>query len=369
MRFLLGIAGLIALGAATLMSVVNAGGLYAPMAPGIIAMAVILAVGSAAVSYAYGQRHAVIAVVLGCCVLLSESGAGLMTARRVMENREALRAPIAELATKRKAALAELAAIETEKPAAADSSRLTVAEAAKAAAEAAVRDKAADKGCRENCRLLLQSAVDAAQREVSAARADFEDLERQGSKKHEDRLTAARAAVAALPAARSATPLSDETGVPEWAFDIWEALALSIGLNIPGSLLIALAVGVYPKSPEEASKPDTRVSATGGRAHTTTIESRPIGKVSTFMLERLEPSGRGRVEVADVYAAYGSWCSDSSKDALSAAAFGDDLQAVIEGAEIEFVKSRGRVFLVGLKLVETGLSPALVCATSSDRAA
>lgn len=351
MRWLLGIAGLSALGAATLMSVVNAGGIYAPMAPGIIAMAVILAVGSAGVSYAHAQDFSVIAVALGVCMLVSESGAGLMTARRVMENREALRAPIAELATKRQAAAAELASAEAAKPATPDNKRLNDAEAAKSVAEAAVREKAADKGCRENCRLLLQAAVDTAQREVEAARAEIEDFARNESQRLENRRTAAKAALATLPPARSATPLSDETGVPEWAFDIWEALALSIGLNIPGSLLIGLAVNSAPiRSTGEGNASFERLHAQRVDFASTAISARPMGSVSKFMLEKIEPSESSRVEVGDVYKAYRDWCRASSLDAMSVERFGEALKGAIEQSEIEAIKSRGRVYLKGLAI-------------------
>ena len=348
MRVLLGIAGLSALTAATLMSVVNAGGIYAPLAPGIIAMAIILAVGSAAVSYGYSQRHNAIAFTLGICMLISESGAGLMTARRVMENRDALRAPIAELAKKRTAAFDELAAAEAARPAPADSSRLQAAEKSQAAAETAVRDKAADKSCRGNCRLLLQSAVDAAQREVAAARAEFDGKTKFESQRLEDRRTAAKVAVASLPPARSATPLSDETGVPEWAFDIWEALALSIGLNIPGSLLIGLAVHSAPpgrRTSGEQFSP-THISP----AYASTSEARSIGTVPAFMLAMVEPKDSSRVEIADLFRAYRNWCRSNSLDAMDVQAFGDAVAAAVSATEIQAIRSGNKLFLTRIRL-------------------
>ena len=57
---------------------------------------------------------------------------------------------------------------------------------------------------------------------------------------------------------------------------------------------------------------------------------------------------RSRAEVAYLYSDYRAWCQNRSFDALSIDAFGD---AVIEGAEIEAVRSRRRVYLLGLKLV------------------
>ena len=105
-----------------------------------------------------------------------EAYAILTTSEVTLAARDGAAAPIAELATKRKSALAELEASEAATPAPVDSTRLTAALAAKASAEAAVRDKAADKSCGENCRMLLQSAVDARpSAKLSAARAEFDE--------------------------------------------------------------------------------------------------------------------------------------------------------------------------------------------------
>lgn len=81
-----------------------------------------------------------------------------------------------------------------------------------------------------------------------------------------------------------------------------------------------------------------------------TIEARPIGKLPAFMLERVELSEGTRIEVADLFKSYRDWCQNNSLDALTADAFGDKLNAVTETAEIEAVRSRGRVYLLGLQL-------------------
>jgi hypothetical protein len=150
--------------------------------------------------------------------------------------------------------------------------------------------------------------------------------------------------------ARSATPLSDETGVPEWAFDIWEALALSIGLNFPGSLLIGLAVNATPVRAREVSRGAGGLIVAADKPDAMTIEARSIGKVPAFLLERVEPSRGTRIEVADLFGGYRDWCQCNSLDALTADAFGDELNAMTETAEIEAVRSRGRVYLLGLRL-------------------
>jgi hypothetical protein len=72
------------------------------------------------------------------------------------------------------------------------------------------------------------------------------------------------------------------------------------------------------------------------------------------------------VEVAYLYTAYRAWCQNRSFDALSIDALGD---AVIEGAEIDAVRSRRRVYLLGLKLVEPSQEGADIISASSTRAA
>ena len=85
---------------------------------------------------------------------------------------------------------------------------------AKNGVETAVRDKAADKGRRENCRMLLQSAVDAAQREVAADVRNSRKLRGRNLKDFEDRHTAARALVASLERDRQRRSRSPRSHLP-----------------------------------------------------------------------------------------------------------------------------------------------------------
>jgi hypothetical protein len=235
-------AGLLALSASCYMAVIASGGLSSPSAPGLIAMAVVPAVGAAAIGTALAGGHTGIAVVIGLGMLAGEGGSMLQTAQRVTAAREAMRAPIAAQVLKRQAAVDELAKVETVKPAPIDRSRVDAALNAKAEAEKAVREKSAEAGCRQNCRLLLQSGVDAAQREVEAARDDVARQEADKAAASAKRIEVAKAAVAALPPPQSATPLADYTGVPEWLFDVIEALTISFAINLPASTLVALGV-------------------------------------------------------------------------------------------------------------------------------
>ena len=67
-----------------------------------------------------------------------------------------------------KDALADFSAVPVSTP------RLEQAAAAKLNADAAVVERATQRGCRENCRALLQSQVDIATSELDAARREIE---------------------------------------------------------------------------------------------------------------------------------------------------------------------------------------------------
>jgi hypothetical protein len=62
---------------------------------------------------------------------------------------------------------------------------LRKAEAAKADADADVTEKSAERGCRENCRQLLQAKVDAAAAEVEKARAELKQRREASESKFE----------------------------------------------------------------------------------------------------------------------------------------------------------------------------------------
>jgi hypothetical protein len=260
-----------------------------------------------------------------------------LAARRVMENREALRAPLAELATKRKDALAELAAAESARPATAESSRVNAAEAAQKTADAAVRDKAADKGCRENCRMLLQSAVDAAQREVAAARAEFDELTSKESARLEDCRTAARAVAATLPPERSATPLADRLHVPGWALDLLVAALRSIAANGLGAALIAF--GAHGKSERVNRRPAEQTTL-----RTIVAISLPASTARDhairFSRDVLTPSD-ANTPVAKLHPAYLRWCRSNDQTLFPTREIGLELVGLFDRSGIEIVDVDG----------------------------
>ena len=318
MRWVYIVAGLIALAAGGYMAVVASGGLSSQSAPGLIAMGVVLAVGAASIGHALAGRHFGIALVLGLGMLAGESAAMLQTAQRVTAAREAMRAPIAALALKRQAAIDDLTKAEAVTPEAIDQSRLATAERAKARAETAVRDKAADKGCRENCRVLLQTAVDNAQREIEAARSEIASRETLQRATIAKRREMGRAAVAALEPPQSATPLADNTGLPEWLLDVFEALALSLAINLPASALIALGVKMSARARQSvAAKAEYRIpDLSTPRTFPVVSKRDAMAEAGRFGVAMLRPDPEARMSPGELRGAYLDWCQAADLDPL-----------------------------------------------------
>ncbi len=338
MRWVFIASGLIALGASGYMTVTAAGGISSASAPGLIALAVVLSVGAASIGHALAGRHVAIAVVIGLGMLAGEAGAMLQTAERVTAAREAMRAPIAAQAMTRQAAVDERAKAEATKPIPANRTRLDAAERAKIEADKAARDKSAEKGCRENCRMLLQSAVDSAAREVEFARAELGAHDAKQATALAKRIEEAKAALAALPAPQSATPLADNTGLPEWFFDVFEALALSLAINLPASALIALGVkmGAAPRprlidatlaTPIER-EPRPLLSAP-------TVKRDAMAEAERFGIAMLRPDRDARLAPGDLRGAYLEWCQAADLEPLPINEIAPALGKLLRKAGIE----------------------------------
>ena len=319
MRWVFIAAGLVAIAASGYMAVTASGGMASASAPGLVGLVVVLAVGAAAVGNALAGRHVAIAVVIGLGMLAGEAGAMLQTAQRVTAAREAMRAPIAAEAKKRQAAIDELAKAEAAKPESADRTRLDPAERAKVEADAAARDKSAERGCRENCRLLLQAAVDSATREIEGARLAIADHDAQQAATIAVRIADAKAALAALPPAQSPTPLADNTGLPEWLLDVFEALALSLAINLPASALIALGVKMGATQRTHLIDASAATFAEPERRPLLAFNTTPrdaTAEAERFGVAMLRPESNSRLSPADLRSAYLDWCQATGLDPL-----------------------------------------------------
>jgi hypothetical protein len=162
--------GVLILAAVAHVTVISTGG-YGTLHSYVTIAIAIGAAGSGVFSgMAWTSRRYVLAVSLVCCIVAGEAYQFLATADRLITGLEAMQAPLrGENEARARAEKRVRDAEKSVKNAPATSARLQKAEAVKAAADAAVIENSAERGCRENCRQLLQAQVDAAALEVQNA--------------------------------------------------------------------------------------------------------------------------------------------------------------------------------------------------------
>lgn len=245
-----------------------------------------LVVGSICVGMAMRERRKALAWVL-CIALAAGELFGLInTAERVISTRENAQAPFVSASLSRKAA----------------EQRVARAETSKAAADRAVIDKAADKGCAANCRKLLQDQVDAATTEIEAA----------------------RHALAGLPSPRVATPLADRLGLPSWALDLIAATLASIAANGLGAALIAF--GAHRQTGGHVMPPVVAMAEQPAAAPIECpVTSAPIAlapplspreHAAEFIRASLRRDPSSSVDTRALYEVYRSWCAENQIEPL-----------------------------------------------------
>jgi hypothetical protein len=343
------IAGLILVAAAANGTVSATGGYGTPQSYTTLAMALGVVVGAGVIGYV---RNKVLVVCLVAGLFAGEAFAFLATANRVVTAAEASQAPLRDAARRHQMALDEVTAAEAAKPSPAPRDRLDAAERAKNAADEASRTKASEMGCRKNCADMLTAAVNAAAREVEAARAEIEAYDAQQARLISDRIAKARAALDAAPLPPSATPFADRVGISPWALDLAMAGLLSFGLNLMAAGLISFATHASKTGEPKIETVEYEDVKPLDITPTNVVQLPPAvtGAVSKFMLEQIEAAPRSRVEVADLFAAYKMWCEGKGCRPLSVDRFADDLTPVLEAVGIPRKEQSGHVYLVGIKL-------------------
>jgi hypothetical protein len=310
-RVLGGIAGAGVVGAATHLNVTHAGGYGSADAPLIITAAVLLAIGTGVTITAWWDGARLSAIALGVCVLAGEGYWLATNAERELAARDALALPVAEAAAKRSAA---------EK-------RFLEAQAAKKKADDAAISEAAKRDCRANCAALLQDAKRAAESE----------------------LTAARNALASIPAMRSVTPLADRLGVPTWAWDLIVAGLRSL-LVIGGSIAIGLAL--HPKRVRRLLDLEPAPATTARRKPVHAPEPlliaspvNPREHVSRFLRTVIKPDPAGAASLRELHGLYLEWCRSAAIDPLPAAELGRHLRSIVDAIGLE-CEPQGRDIVV-----------------------
>jgi hypothetical protein len=350
------VAGALILGALAHVTVIATGGYGTPHS--WLTMAIALGVACAGVcsgaSWAADRKR--LAIWLVTAIVAGEGYNIIATAERLVAGREAMQAPLRRSNDEYAKAVRRVEdAQRAVDRAPTTSDRLHRAQAAKAAADAAVMEKSTERGCRENCRQLLQAQVDAAAEEVTNAQAAVVALK----DKAEGELSAACAALANLRAPLSPTPLADRIGISAWIIDLLTSALGSIAANglaagllifgshrqvsrvevvapLPVALNDELIVPVIEKS--EARKPKAARRSNGKG----TIEQR----AAKFAVECLAPGGE-----ADLLAIRDrclAWCSADRR--FSPAQIGRALARLFNETGITIAFRNGRLVAIGVSI-------------------
>jgi hypothetical protein len=112
-----------------------------------------------------------------------------------------------------------------------------------------------ERGCRENCRQLLQAQVDSAAQEITNAQTALATQK----EKAEAELSAARADLANFKKPLSATPLADRIGVPAWIIDLVTSALGSVAANGLACCLLIFGAHASHRRAEGPRRPQVQV--------------------------------------------------------------------------------------------------------------
>ncbi len=229
------------------------------------------------------------------------------------------------------------------------SDRLERALTAKTAADLAVIDKSAERGCASNCRALLQAHVDAAQREVDAAH-----LERDGALERATRaVEAARAELARIGLPPDQSPLAARLGLPASVLDLAAAGLASLAVNGLGAALLAFGAHGGSRPTEPAMPPACTIDTATNMAPVKMFAKarHGVAHVAKFSVEAMIPHPDARTPARDVRAAYLRWCRERGHDALPARDMADHLATLCDKAGLPIDNTEGTPIICGMKLL------------------
>jgi hypothetical protein len=337
--------GILILAAVAHVTIQSTGGYGSAHAWVTIGVAAGVAAGSVFSGMAWSDGRHALAVLLVLAIAAGEAYGFIATAERLIVAREATQAPLRQLAEDRArtqgaldAATVALNGFPTSTP------RLERALKDKAATDAAVVAKSADRGCVENCRRLLQAQADAAEQEVTRAR---EDMDRQ-KRDAQTRVATAKADLEALKPPASATPLADRLGWPAWMLDLLQSALGSIAAN--GLACFLMVFGAHrpkqqakrtevqeptrseievqaPREPKPSINAPGRTRA-GKRKSTVRETDDPLLQAKAFAVARLAPAEDASANIKDVLRAYANWCRSDNVKQLPAEAMASALNTL-----------------------------------------
>lgn len=310
------------------------GGYSQDHAPLVIASALALAFGSCCIGIAKSEGRTGVFWALILTIVALESWAVLTTGERIVIQRDAAAEPARLLAAQRREAEKRLDNARNAVPT--TSARLEAAIKGKATADESVVSEASKKGCASNCRQLLTKAVDDAARELTEARTELDNMRTAAFSK----VSAAEAALGALPAPRSETPFADRLMLPGWGLDLIMAMLKSLGTNGVGAALMAFGAHVKRRPKQEVYAPDknaSRAPPPASLATLTPVNTRDVGReADRFAKAMFRPASDARVALADVRTAYHAWCQDQGIDPLGNQEIGGALKSLFSRVGLTF---------------------------------
>jgi hypothetical protein len=355
-------------------SILATGGYGGPHAYITLGVAAGVAVASIAVGRAWAEKRRALAIFLVAAIAAGEVFALLSTAERLTAAREASQSPLRQALEARQKLETRVAKAEAAVIALPDASaRLQAAMQSKAAADAAVVTKSAERGCAANCRLLLQAQADQNQQEVEAARGAMAETRAR----LEQAVNAARADLAAFKAPPSASPLADRIGWPAWVLDLVMAALGSIAANGLACCLMVFgshrkadpaeaAAGKPPDAPALAA-PETPLEprrTVDGPEGTNVVPIRPAGRSGAgkpsadaikqakgFMVARItRTDDDAETDVRTLYRDYVEWQAGKGRQPLPETDIGAALVHLFKLAQIPFGPKDGRAIARGIAL-------------------
>jgi hypothetical protein len=346
------VVGVALLGTTAHATIIATGGYGSAHSYVTIAIAAGVGVSALAVGAAWHGRRG-LALGLLLAIVAGEAFGLISTAERLVVSREVAQAPLrtaAEDYAKAAKRVADAAAAVAALPA--TSARLKAATDKKDAADRAATEKSAERGCRENCRQLLQQQVEEAGREVTAARAEL--VEKATLYKRE--LDQSRAALAALKAPESATPLADRVGIAAWVLDLLAAALGSIAANGMACGLIAFA-GHHRTAPAHQEAASAQQTAPIVQRETIDVTPEPKTDLShdrRFALECIR-AARSDGEATDIRAirgAYLQWCEARGITPLPGKELANRLGVMFKGIGVPLEMRDGSIWAVGIRVEE-----------------
>ena len=350
--------GFLLLCAGTHVAVLASGGYGTPQSYVAIAVAAGVGCGSVFCGMAWSARHYRLAAFLVLSILAGEAFALLQTGNRLVAGSEAQQAPMREHVKAHEKASAAIDAATKAKTAAdaGTSQRLTKAIEVKRQADQAIIDKAAEFGCRSNCKELLQKAANDAASEVANARLEVDNAKETAR----DALAKATSALARMRAPESPTPLADRLGWKPWLYDLITAGLGSVGLNgLACGLLMFGAHGTHQHAATEAPTEGVQKPAATPRRQKLDIprnsgraksKRRPATEhAARFAVERLKPDQDAVAYLDHIREDYRAW-SPTQPLQLSDEEIGAELASLFRGAGIRIAKEGDRLIAFGVSL-------------------